>query len=120
MWETILLKTVIPLVLTAIFGWIGSELRKANRRDEEKQTRDKGREALEAAVAQVQVDFVELAKEAAADGKLSKSEKTDAKEKAIETAIRIASGEAGAYLFGLGADLIGGMIEAIVGKNKKQ
>ena len=119
MWEAILLKTIIPLVITAIFGWIGSELRKRNQLTEQNQIRNDGREALEAAVAKVQVEFVDLAKAAAADGKLSKAECDQAKDKAIDTALEIASGKASEYLLGLGWNLLGGIVETIVGKNKK-
>ncbi len=120
MFEAILLKTIVPLVITALFGWIGAELRKANKREEEKQIKDTGKEALEIAVAQTQEEFVDFAKAAAEDGKLSRDEKRAAKKLAIDKAIEIAEGDAGRYLIDLSFGMIGGLIDLIVGKNKKK
>lgn len=134
MWETILVKNVLPVVVMAVMAWVGKafsewtktqkELAEIQEKDFEQAADDRAKrqayEALEAGVAKVQVDFVEAAKKAATDGKLTKDEIENAKRVALKTAVEIATGPALSILVDMAWNATSALIEKILGKNKKE
>jgi len=124
-----LIGTLLGSVAVAIIGWIAASINKWANAQKEKTAVEQADlawkqvvSAIEIGVAKTEKDFVELAKSAAKDGKLSKDERQQAEEiakkNALEVAI-IAAPAAAQLLLKLSADAISGIIKAVLGKNKK-
>lgn len=124
---TQILTAVALAVVTAVMGVISKVVMDWSKREKERAeigkeayAHDAALEAIEAGVAQVQTDLVNDMKAAASDHKLTKTEIKAARDKAIETAKKIATGPALDYLARLATDAVNGLIDLIVQGNKKK
>ncbi len=124
MWETIL-TSIILSAATAILGgilkgvqaWVAIEKQKAELQADT-QAKVDAYQALEVGVAETQKEFVELAKKVAEDGKLTKDEIKQAQQLAKQKALQVATGPAVSILLGMASEMVFGLIDVIVGKNK--
>lgn len=114
----LLLSTILPVVVTAVFGFVTKVLVDWNGREKTKETERQVITALNVGVSKAQNDFVVWAKRSSADGKLSKDERRQAQEIAVKTAIEVASGPASSLLVKMGFDAAVGIVDSIIGKKK--
>lgn len=124
---TQILTAVALAVVTAVLGVISKVVTDWSKREKEKAEIDKevyahdaALEAIAAGVAQVQTDFVNDIKKAVDDGKLTKDEIKGARDAAIRTAKKLATGPALDYLSKLTTDAVNGLIDLVVSTKKRK
>lgn len=115
-WETLLTSEVVWNLVGAgllfLFGLLWKLLRS-------KGIEDQAIDTLRTAVAQVGDDFVVWRKRAAADGKLTKEERTQAVDLAKAKAMELASGPVLRLLLRWGEDKLNGLVTRVVQGEKK-
>lgn len=128
MFEQALSIFLVGVVTTAVtvIGKAIKDLLAAQKKKAEEQTNNEvlteALTTLEAGVAKTEKEFVELAKAASADGKLTKREMRQAEDIAKKNAIEIASQIAPAaanLLVQVSSSVISGLIKLVLGKQKK-
>ncbi len=123
-WETLLTNLLIG-VATAVVAALGKAINDWNTRQKEAaelakewSAKDDAAEVLTNAIAQTGVDFVQDLKIAVADGRLSKNDIKEARDKAYVTAMNNAVGPALTWLKEHTKDAIEAMIDGIVQRGK--
>jgi len=115
-WETLLTSEAVWNVVGAgllfVLGLVMNLLRK-------KGVEEQAIDTLRTAIAQVTDDFVVWRKRAAADGKLTKEERTQAVDLAKAKAKELASGPVLKLLLRWGEDRLSGLVSRIVQGEKK-
>jgi len=115
-WETLALSEAVwglaGLAVTWFFGWGYSWLRKQG-------IEDSAIDTLRDAVAQTGDEFVAFRKRAAADGKLTKEEREEAKHLAVGNALAMAKGPVYKLLVSWGTPKLQALIARIVQGEKK-
>jgi len=124
MWETVLTNVLIA-VATAVVGVIGKAVTDWSKREKEKaelnkeaQAKVDAIEAIKIGVAKTQTDFVEDIKRASTDGKLSRDEIEQARDKAAKTALETVTGPAMDWLNQLTTNAFNGLIDKVVQDRK--
>ena len=125
-----IIAQVLSITIVAAIGWIAASVSRWAKAQKGKADAEKADivwgqalDALDAGVAKAEKDFVELAKAASADGKLSKDEKKQAEEIAKRNALEVAIGLAPAaaqLLLKLSAEAISALIKGILSREKKK
>ena len=113
-----LLKIVLPSVATIVIGIIGEWFRRALVSAKKNGIANEAYEALEAGVARAEDDFAAWAKKASKDGKLSKTERSEAHTIAIDVAKQVATGPALKWLLSKSSAYLVALIKGIVRDNK--
>jgi hypothetical protein len=103
--------------LTFAFTALGAYLTKMARN---KGIKEEAIESISTSVAKTYNDFVRLAKKAAEDGKLSDSEREQARAMAYNGALEIAKGPVKTYLLDHGKDWVMDKVEDIISAKKSQ
>lgn len=126
MWSQIL-AGVLTVVVPAFLGLIGKVIADWSKRQKEKDevvaeivAKNEAISAIEIGIAKVQDDFVDAAKAAAKDGKLSKSEIQDAGTQLFNNAVMIATPAAAEYLRKISATAFDGITKWILGEKKAE
>lgn len=112
------LLAVISGILAILGGFISSFFSWIKTKVGQTEAEQKAVDALSVGVTEAYNNFVKLAKDASADGKLTEEEKKQARQFAIDTAKRIAVGPAKDLLFAWGQPKLENIVQQLVAKMK--